>query len=44
MTNLQKISQGARFSLVKHPERVFRIKGNVTFEFIVRNNGITIFE
>jgi len=74
MTNLHKISQGARFSLTNYPERVFRIQdnvaqfwsggewidaykvesfidgmlfiyiGNVTFEFIVRNNGIAIFE
>jgi len=76
MTNLHKISQGARFSLTNYPERVFRIQdnvaqfwsggewidaykveffsdtmlfsynsfSNVTFEFIVRNNGIAIFE
>ena len=29
MTNIQKISQGARFSLTNYPERVFRIKDNV---------------
>ena len=74
MTNLQKIQQGAYFSLTNYPERVFRIKdniaqfwsggvwivaykveffsdgllfiyiGNVTLEFVVRNNSIAIFE
>lgn len=28
MTNIQKIQQGAYFSLTNYPERVFRIKDN----------------
>jgi len=74
MTNLHKISQGARFSLTNYPERIFRVVGNlaqfwsggewidaykveflsdgmlftyignVTLEFIVRENRTVIFE
>lgn len=29
MTNLNKIQQGAYFSLTNYPERVFRIKDNI---------------